>query len=57
MRCERCDNAERQPARRARMAERAGRTALVLEVPVEVSPACAQIWLSPSDLTPCSISS
>jgi YgiT-type zinc finger domain-containing protein len=44
MRCERCDNGEREPARRARMAERDGRTALVLEVPVEVCHACGQVW-------------
>jgi YgiT-type zinc finger domain-containing protein len=46
MRCETCDNGEREPARRARMAERDGRTALVLEVPVEVCPACGQVWLT-----------
>jgi YgiT-type zinc finger domain-containing protein len=46
MRCERCDNGEREPARRARMAERDGRTALVLKVPVEVCPACGQVWLT-----------
>jgi YgiT-type zinc finger domain-containing protein len=46
MRCERCDNGEREPARRARMAERDGRTALVLEVPVEVCHACGQVWLT-----------
>jgi YgiT-type zinc finger domain-containing protein len=46
MRCERCDNGERAPTRRARMAERDGRTAIVLDVPVEVCPACGQVWLT-----------
>lgn len=46
MRCERCDNGDREATRRARMAERDGRTAVVLDVPVEVCPACGQIWLT-----------
>lgn len=46
MRCERCDNGDRRAERRARMAERDGRTAVVLEVPVEVCPACGQVWLT-----------
>lgn len=46
MRCERCNNAERRPAHRARMAEREGRTAVVLDLPVEVCPACEQVWLT-----------
>lgn len=46
MRCERCDNGDRRPERRARMAERGGQTALVLEVPVEVCTACGQVWLT-----------
>lgn len=46
MRCERCDQGERQPERRARLAEKNGRTALVLDVPVEVCPACGQVWLT-----------
>jgi YgiT-type zinc finger domain-containing protein len=45
-RCERCDQGERRPALRARLAERDGRTALVLNVPVEVCPACGQVWLT-----------
>lgn len=44
-RCGRCDQGERRPERRARLAERDGRTALVLDVPVEVCPACGQVWL------------
>ncbi len=46
MRCEQCDNGERRPARRARMAERDGHTAVVLGVPVEECSACGEIWLS-----------
>ncbi len=46
MRCEDCDNGERRPARRARLAERDGRTALVMGVPVEVCSACGQVWLT-----------
>jgi YgiT-type zinc finger domain-containing protein len=45
-RCERCDQGERRPEQRARLAERNGRTALVLNVPVEVCPACGQVWLT-----------
>lgn len=44
-RCERCDQGERRLEHRARLAERDGRTALVLGVPVEVCPACGQVWL------------
>lgn len=40
------DNCERRPARRARLAERDGRPALVLGVPVEVCPSCGQVWLT-----------
>lgn len=36
IRCERCDQGERRPEQRARLAEREGRTALVFGVPVEV---------------------
>lgn len=46
MRCERCDQGERRPELRARLAERDGRTAVVIDVPVEVCPACGQVWLS-----------
>lgn len=46
MHCEHCDSGERQPARRARLAEREGRTAVVLEVPVEVCPSCDQVWMT-----------
>jgi YgiT-type zinc finger domain-containing protein len=46
MRCEVCDNGERVSARRSRVAERDGHTAVVLGVPVEVCPACDQVWLT-----------
>lgn len=45
-RCEACDNGVRRLGRRARVAERDGRTALVLGVPVEVCEACGEVWLT-----------
>jgi YgiT-type zinc finger domain-containing protein len=45
-RCERCDQGDRRPGYRARLAERDGRVALVFNVPVEVCPACGQVWLT-----------
>ena len=45
-RCEQCDNGERRPTSRAQVAERQGRTAVVLGVPVEECEACGQVWLS-----------
>ena len=44
MRCERCDQADRRPVKRARLAERDGRVAVVLEVPMQESPACGEGW-------------
>lgn len=46
MACERCDQGERIPVRRAKVAERAGKVALVLEVPMEECPSCGDRWLS-----------
>jgi YgiT-type zinc finger domain-containing protein len=46
MRCEHCDNGERRPVRRAQLAERDGRTAVVLDVPVEVCDSCGEVWLA-----------
>lgn len=46
MRCESCDNGERRADRRAKVAEKDGRAALVLGVPVEVCEACGEVWLS-----------
>jgi YgiT-type zinc finger domain-containing protein len=44
--CEECGNGRRRPALRARAAERDGRTALVLGVPVEVCDSCGQVWMT-----------
>lgn len=46
MRCDNRDNGERVPATRSRIAERDGRTAVVLGVPVEECPACGEVWLT-----------
>ena len=46
MRCERCDEGVGQRERRARLAEKHGRVAVVLDVPVEVCPACGQVWFT-----------
>ncbi len=45
MRCERCDQGERQPVTRAKLAERDGKVAVVLDVPMDECPACAERWL------------
>jgi len=45
MRCELCDQGDRVPVRRAKLAERAGRVAVVLDVPMEECPACGDRWL------------
>ena len=46
MRCERCDQGERVAVLRAKMAERSGRVAVVLGVPMEECPACAERYLA-----------
>lgn len=46
MRCDRCDQGERQPVKRAKLAERDGRVAVVLDVPMEECPACGERWLA-----------
>lgn len=46
MRCERCDQGERRPVTRAKLAERDGRVAVVLGVPMEECPACSDRWLA-----------
>lgn len=46
MRCDMCDNGERQTGLRTRVAERDGRTAVVLGVPVEECPSCGEVWFS-----------
>lgn len=40
MRCEACGEGDRVPVRRAKLAETAGRVAVVLDVPMEECPAC-----------------
>jgi YgiT-type zinc finger domain-containing protein len=45
MRCQRCDQGGRQPVRRAKLAERDGRVAVVLEVSMQECPACGERWL------------
>lgn len=46
MRCERCDQGERVAVVRAKMAERSGRVAVVLGVPMEECPACTERYMS-----------
>ena len=46
MECERCSQGERVPVRRAKTAERDGRVAVVLEVPMEECPACGDRWMT-----------
>lgn len=45
MRCERCDEGDRVAVRRAKTAERDGRVAVVLDVPMEECPSCGDRWL------------
>ena len=46
MRCEACDNGERRPVCRARVAEKSGAAAVVLGVPMEECGSCGQLWLT-----------
>ncbi len=46
MRCERCDQGERVAVLRAKMAERCGRVAVVLGVPMEECRACAERYVA-----------
>lgn len=46
MSCERCGQQDRVSARRAKVTEREGRVALVLEVPMKECPSCGDRWLS-----------
>lgn len=45
MRCPTCDQADRVPVRRAKLAERDGHVAIVTGVPMEECPSCGQRWL------------
>ena len=44
--CERCSQDERVPVRRAKTAERDGKVAVVLEVPMEECPSCGDRWMT-----------
>jgi YgiT-type zinc finger domain-containing protein len=46
MRCTTCDQAERLPVRRAKLAEHEGHVAVVLDVPMEECPSCGTRWLT-----------
>lgn len=46
MRCERCNQGERTPVIRAKLAERDGKVAVILGVPMEECPACGERWLA-----------
>ena len=46
MRCERCDQGERVAVRRAKIADRDGKVAVVLGVPMEECSACGERWLA-----------
>jgi YgiT-type zinc finger domain-containing protein len=46
MRCDRCDQGNRQPVQRAKLAERDGSVAVVLGVPMHECPACGERWLN-----------
>jgi YgiT-type zinc finger domain-containing protein len=46
MRCQRCDEGVRVPVRRAKTADRDGKVAVVLGVPMEKCPACGDRWLA-----------
>ena len=45
MRCERCEQADRLPVRRAKLAEGDGKVAIAFGVPMFECPACAKRWL------------
>lgn len=46
MRCDHCDQADRIPVKRAKLAEKNGRVAIVLDVPMEECPECGERWLT-----------
>jgi YgiT-type zinc finger domain-containing protein len=46
MRCQRCDEGDRVSVRRAKTAERDGKVAVVLGVPMEECPSCGDRWLA-----------
>jgi YgiT-type zinc finger domain-containing protein len=46
MACERCNQSERVAVKRAKLAERDGKVAVVLDVPMEECPSCGDRWLA-----------
>ena len=44
MRCERCEQDERTPVKHAKLAERHGQVAVILDVPMEECQACGDRW-------------
>lgn len=46
MECERCEQGTRVALGRAKVAERDGKVAVVLEVPMEECPSCGDRWLA-----------
>lgn len=46
MTCEGCHQAERAPVRRAKIGERGGKVAVVLDVPIEECPSCGERWVA-----------
>lgn len=45
MRCEHCDQGHQEPVFRAKLAEREGRVAVLLRVPMTECSACGERWL------------
>jgi YgiT-type zinc finger domain-containing protein len=46
MACERCKQSQRVSVKRAKLAERDGKVAVVLDVPMEECPSCGDRWLA-----------
>lgn len=46
MACERCNQSERAVVKRATLAERDGKVAVVIDVPMEECPSCGDRWLA-----------
>lgn len=46
MACGRCNQSERVAVKRAKLAERDGKVAVVLDVPMEECPSCGDRWLA-----------
>lgn len=46
MPCDRCARGDRVPVKRAKLAERDGKVAVVLDTPVEECSGCGQRWMT-----------